>query len=299
MSTSDAISAVIVNYNAGEHLLACVRSLRVDGVAEVIVVDNASTDGSLAALAAGDPDTRIVHAGGNLGYGRAANRGAALAAHDLVLVLNPDVVVEPGTLKALTGALTLGAGTPGDRLGIVGPRIEMPDGRLYPSARTFPSLVDAIGHGFLGLVAPRNPWSRRYKLLDWDHAGFTTVDWVSGACLLARRQCYEQIGGFDEAYFMYLEDVDLCWRAWRAGWQVGYEPAARVAHVQGVSTDQRPYRMIVAHHESLWRFARRTTSGAKRVLLPVVGVGLAVRCALACGQRWQEGRRARKPGALR
>ena len=86
---------------------------------------------------------------------------------------------------------------------------------------------------------------------------------MSGACFLVRREAWDAVGGFDPSYFMYMEDVDLCWRLGRAGWGVGYEPAARVLHVQGVSTNRHPYRMLAAHHRSMWRFAWRTTTGAR------------------------------------
>ena len=179
-------------------------------------------------------------------------------------------------------------------LGIVGPRIEEPDGSLYPSARAFPAMGDAVGHAFLGLVAPRNRFTRRYRMLDVDPSVPRRVDWVSGACMLVRRRCFDQLGGFDEGYFMYGEDVDLCWRAWRAGWEVGYEPGATVVHVQGVSTDRAPYRMIAEHHRSLLRFWWRTTPGPRRVVLaPVVAAGLALRVVLAWAQRGLERARGR------
>jgi N-acetylglucosaminyl-diphospho-decaprenol L-rhamnosyltransferase len=274
------VDAVVVNYNAREELLECVQSLRAEGVSDITVVDNGSVDGSGASLAGADPEARLVETGANLGYGGGANRGLSQGQRELVLVCNADVVVRAGTLAALTTALDADAG-----LGLVGPRLINSDGTLYPSARTFPSLVDAIGHGFLGLVAPRNRFSRSYKMLDWDHAGRRGVDWVSGSCFLARRRALEDLGGFDESYFMYLEDVDLCWRLGRAGWRVAYEPSGCVLHVQGVSTDQHPYRMIVAHHESLLRFAWRTTTGWRRLLLPVVTLGLVVRALGASAQR--------------
>jgi N-acetylglucosaminyl-diphospho-decaprenol L-rhamnosyltransferase len=179
------------------------------------------------------------------------------------------------------------------RRAIVGPRIENPDGSLYPSARTFPSLGDALGHAALGLVAPRNRFTRRYRMLDWDHAAPAEVDWVSGACLLVRRSAFDELGGFDEAYFMYLEDVDLCWRAWRRGWRVAYEPGGRVVHAQGVSTDQHPYRMILAHHRSMLRFSVRSTRRWGRLALPVVAVGLVARTVLACLHRLAAGARGR------
>ena len=122
-------------------------------------------------------------------------------------------------------------------------------------------------------------------MLDWDHDQAIEAEWVSGACLLARRTAWEQLGGFDEAFFMYAEDVDLCWRAHRVGWKVVFEPAGRVVHTQGASTDLHPYRMIVEHQRSLLRFYRRTAAGARLALLPVVGAGLVVRAGFTCGQR--------------
>jgi N-acetylglucosaminyl-diphospho-decaprenol L-rhamnosyltransferase len=274
------IDAVVVNYNAREELLECVRSLRADGVADITVVDNGSMDGSGVSLAAADPEASFIETGANLGYGGAANRGMAQGDRELVLVCNADVVVRPGTLAALASALDANP-----RLGLVGPQLINPDGTVYPSARTFPSLVDAIGHGFLGLVAPRNRFSRSYRMLDWDHAGRREVDWVSGSCFVARRRALDELAGFDESYFMYMEDVDLCWRLADKGWRVAYEPSGCVLHVQGVSTNLHPYRMIAAHHRSMLRFAWRTTSGWRRLLLPVVAVGVVLRALGAFAQR--------------
>ncbi|MGH9150440.1 MAG: glycosyltransferase family 2 protein [Acidimicrobiales bacterium] len=273
------VSAVIVNYNARAHLLACVAALRSEGVDDVVVADNASADGSLAALATADPDAVLIATGANLGYGSAANRGAVAARGQYLLVGNSDLVVQPGAVAALRAALDAEPG-----LGIVGPRIENADGGLYPSARRFPSPVDAAGHALLGLVAPANPFTRRYRMLDWDHAASRPVDWVSGACFLARRRAWEAVGGFDPAYFMYAEDVDLCWRSHRAGWGVAYEPAAVVVHAQGVSAGGRPYRMIAAHHRSALRFAARSATGGQRALLPLVAAGLALRMGLAAAR---------------
>ncbi|HEX7275758.1 MAG TPA: glycosyltransferase family 2 protein, partial [Acidimicrobiales bacterium] len=256
-----------------------VRSLRADGVDDVVVVDNASSDGTEEALAAADPDARFLPTGSNLGFGTAANVGVANAGGPYVLILNPDTIVEPGTARALAAALD-----EDPRLAVVGPRIDNPDGSLYPSARRFPKLGDAAGHAFLGVVWKGNRFTRRYRMLDWDHAAAGPVDWVGGACMLVRRTAYEQVGGFDPAYFMYVEDVDLCWRLRKAGWTVGYQPAGRVVHTVGASSQLAPYRMILAHHRSLLRFANRTTTGPGRALLPAVAAGLAVRTLLACAQ---------------
>lgn len=280
-----AVSAVVVNYNAADHLVACVESLLEDGVEEVVVVDNASVDGSERVLVESGLAARFLPTGRNLGYGGGANVGIRATVGEMVLVCNPDLVVEPGLVATLSSALVADP-----RLAIVGPRILTPDGALYPSARTFPALGDAVGHAFLGVVAPGNRWSARYKMLGWDHSEASRVDWVSGACFLVRRQAMEELGGFDESYFMYSEDVDLCWRAWRAGWRVAYEPGATVRHVQGVSAERHPYRMIAEHHRSLMRFANRTTEGWRRALLPLVGIGLGLRTTLAWAQRAGSGR---------
>ena len=282
------VAAVVVNYKARDALVRCVQSLRSDGVGTVVVVDNDSGDGSGEALAATDPEAIFVATGANLGYGRGANRGVAAVATPYVLILNPDVEVEPGTVKALMGALERDPD-----LAAVGPRVEEPGGAVYPSGRPFPNLVVAAGHAFLGYAAPENRFTRAYKLLDWDRRSARYVDWISGSCLLVRRSAYEAVGGFDEAYFMYAEDVDLCWRWARAGWRVGVEPAGRVVHTGAVSTNQAPYRMILEHHRSLWRFARRSTAGSARALLPVVAAGLTLRTGLAWGQRALESARTR------
>jgi N-acetylglucosaminyl-diphospho-decaprenol L-rhamnosyltransferase len=271
-----AVAAVVVNYNAGSHLATCLQSLRQAGVAERIVVDNASTDDSRRLAAQADPDHRWIDSGRNLGYGQAANLGVAASAAPRLLVANPDLQLCPGALGALMARLDVEAD-----LGLVGPRVRNPDGTIYPSARTFPDLVDAVGHGLLGAVAPANRFTRRYRLLDWDHEEPARVDWVSGACFLVRRRAWEAVAGFDPRYFMYLEDVDLCWRLGELGWGIGFEPGAEVVHVQGVSARLRPYRMLVAHHRSMWRFAAQTTRGPRRLALPLIGAGLLARLGVA------------------
>jgi N-acetylglucosaminyl-diphospho-decaprenol L-rhamnosyltransferase len=274
------VAAVVVNYNAASHLGPCLASIRAEGVSAVVVVDNGSTDDS--SRIAASAGVRWVDTGSNLGYGAAANIGvsvAAGAAARYLLICNPDLELKGGALQHLLDRIESQPG-----IALVGPKVLNPDGSLYPSARTFPDLVDAIGHGMLGQIVPNNRFTRRYRLLDWDHAKWATVDWVSGACFLIRSEAWMSIGGFDPSYFMYMEDVDLCWRLHRRGWQVGYEPEAEVIHVQGVSANQHPYRMLAAHHRSLWRFASRTTKGAKRAALPIVATGLAGRFAVAAAR---------------
>ena len=287
------VSAAVVNYNAKPYLLECIASLRREAVAEVVVADNGSIDGSEAAVRAADPEVTYVQTGANLGYGTGVNRAVAGSSGEqpFLLCLNADARVEAGALAAMLAAFEARP-----EVGIVGPRIEDPDGTLYPSVRTFPKPADAVGHAVLGMVWGSNPFTRRYRMLDLDHDVAADVDWVSGSCFLIRRSCWDAIGGFDEGYFMYAEDVDLCWRARKAGWEVAFEPAARVVHVGGVSTDRHPYRMIAEHHRGLLRFAARTSSGLERLLLPLMAFGLVARTPVAWVHRALAGR-ARRAGA--
>jgi len=284
-------AAVVVNYEAGELLSACVRSLLADdpgpdgaGTPEVVVVDNGSTDGSIAALRAALPadlaEVRILTPGRNLGYAAAANVGIAATTAPVVAVCNPDLDVAPGT-----GAAMVARFDAEPDLAALGPRIENPDGSLYPSARRDPGIGDAIGHALFGIVAPRNRFTRRYRQLDLDPARPRDVDWVSGAMLYLRRRALTSVGGWDERYFMYMEDVDLCWRLRRLGWRVAYEPAGRATHVQGASTDRTPYRMIAEHHRSAFRFADRRWRGVHRLLLVPAAVFLAARAAVEMAAR--------------
>jgi N-acetylglucosaminyl-diphospho-decaprenol L-rhamnosyltransferase len=280
-------AAVVVNYESGGSLARCVGDLAASGLAEVVVVDNGSSDGSLATAVGSVPGLEVVDPGQNLGYGSAVNRGVAASSPglDLVLVCNPDLEVPAGAVDALVSALDADPGC-----ALVGPLIRTPEGDRYPSARHFPSMVDAAGHALLGIFAPDNRFSRNYRRTDLDVAPDTTVtvDWVSGACFLARRAAFEAVGGFDESYFMYAEDVDLCWRLGRAGLRVAYAPGAEVTHLQGMSTDHHPYRMILEHHRSLFRFAVRSSEGWRSALLPFVAVGIAVRTGLACLARLRQ-----------
>jgi N-acetylglucosaminyl-diphospho-decaprenol L-rhamnosyltransferase len=277
---NEDVSVVVVNYNTKEHLLACIDSLSGEGVGMVVVADNGSTDGSAQALAEHHPTAKWVPTGANLGYGTGANIGAALADGAYVLVTNPDVTFEPGAVTTMRRFL----GT-NPKVAIVGPRIVDAAGELYPSARRFPDMMEALGHGIVGQFWAGNPFSRRYRMTDWDHARRREVDWVSGSCFLARREAWDEVGGFDTTFFMYLEDVDLCRRLRDKGWSIAYEPAAQVTHIQGVSTDRHPYRMLFAHHVAMWRFAERTTAGWRRWLLPLVVVGLGVRLGMTMARR--------------
>ena len=280
------IGAVVVDHDSGPLLEGCVRSALANGAAPVVVVENGAAQSAAAALSGlleelPAPPVRIVRPGRNVGFGAGVNRGlAALAgespAPDYVLVSNPDVVLHPGALPALHGALKSHPAW-----AVVGPRLFTESGSVYPSVRRFPSYVDAAGHALLAVFTPDNPFTRRYNPGTPEGEVVTDAGWISGSCFLARRTALEELGGFDEAYFMYAEDMDLCWRAHQAGWGVGFAGTAAATHVQGVSTARHPYRMMVAHHRSALRFTVRTTRGWRRAIVPLAVVVLGLRMAMA------------------
>jgi N-acetylglucosaminyl-diphospho-decaprenol L-rhamnosyltransferase len=280
------IAAVVVDHDAGPLLAQCVRSLLSDDAERVVVVENGapkSVRTALASLTTEHPraDVVVVRPDRNLGYGAGVNRGLAVLAGmpsppPWVLVCNADLRLHPGALSTLRRTLE-----ERPAWAMVGPRIFNQDGTVYPSARRFPDFADAAGHALIALFKPDNRFTKRYNPGVPEGDGVAEADWISGSCFLARRDALEQLGGFDEAYFMYAEDMDLCWRAHHAGWGVGFAGAASITHVQGVSTARHPYRMMLAHHRSALRFTVRTTSGWRRVAIPLAAAVLGLRVVMA------------------
>jgi N-acetylglucosaminyl-diphospho-decaprenol L-rhamnosyltransferase len=206
----------------------------------------------------------------NVGFGQAANAGVATTDAGVVVLANADTRFPAGAAKAMRDFLVARP-----EVGALGPLVRYPDGRLQLSARAFPSIGTAIGHALLGFVKPDNRWTRAYRLTDWDHCTERVVDWVSGCCIALRRGAFDAVGGFDPGYFMFVEDVDLCYRLKQAGWLVVFSPVAEVVHDIGGSVSRRRFRMIVEHARSLDRFfTRRYAVGARRLLTPLIRLGL-------------------------
>lgn len=269
MTEPATVAAVVVNHNTREDLLACLASLALAGADAAVVVDSGSTDGSLDAVAGAYPDVRRLGLR-NVGFGQAANAGVALTNTAFVVIANADTRFSPGSVRALAEWM---AARPS--VGAAGPTVRFPDGRLQMSARAFPSITQAIGHAVLGLWRPDNRWTRAYRLTDWDHASERDVDWLSGCCLAVRRAAFDEIGGFDKAYFMFVEDVDLCARLQQAGWRVVFTPVTEVVHAIGGAVSRQRFRMVVEHARSLDRFfGRRYATGARRALRPLIRLGL-------------------------
>jgi N-acetylglucosaminyl-diphospho-decaprenol L-rhamnosyltransferase len=279
MEGSD-LAVVVVNHNSGDFLPRCVASVygaAGDLALEIVVVDNASRDGSVQRVVAEHPAVRIMENPVNRGFAAAANQGIRETAAPFALLLNPDAEITGGTLAAL---LKVAGERP--RAGAIGLLVRNPDGTVQPSARRVPGLLESMGHAFLGPVLPNNPFSRSYTMAGWDRSTEREVEWISGSAMLLRREAVEEVGGFDEGYFMYVEDVDLCTRMRRVGWTVLFSPEVEVVHEVGVSSRHMPKRMATEHSRSIYRyFDRHVARGPLILLKPLVRLALWLRARLA------------------
>jgi N-acetylglucosaminyl-diphospho-decaprenol L-rhamnosyltransferase len=261
---------VVVDYHADQVLVECVDSLLANGVGEIVVVENGEVGSVPSSLL--ERGVVLVSPGVNLGYGRGANRGVAFVRPTrYVLVSNPDVVVHEGAVAALVDFLETHPA-----VALVGPTILRPDGTVYPSKRVFPNVWLAGLHAMLAPLWPGNPATARYRSTRSDG----DVDWVSGACFLVRRSAFELVGGFDERYFMFAEEMALCWQLREHGFEVAATGNATVTHLEGVSRARAPRAMLVAHHRSALRFEVQTARGWRRVLVPLAALVLSLRLAL-------------------
>ncbi|MHA3700975.1 glycosyltransferase family 2 protein [Jatrophihabitans sp. YIM 134969] len=277
---SPAVAVVVVTYFPGHEIDDLLDSLA-DAVSEpyeVVLADNGSTDGSVE-RAATRPGVTLLPTGGNLGYGRAANLGVAATTADHVVIANQDLTWGPGSLDTLLAA----ARRRPDAVSL-GPRIQTAAGVVYPSARDLPDLTTGAGHALFGWWWPGNPWTRRYRR-EREGLHEREAGWLSGSCLLVRRDAFDAVGGFDPRYFMYFEDVDLGERLGHLGVNL-YVPDAVVTHVGGTATGRDPRRMARAHHDSAWLYIQQRYPGPwRRPLRALLHAGLYARAVLAVRSR--------------
>jgi GT2 family glycosyltransferase len=278
------VSVCIVTWNVAADLRACLQSLRAQEgspAAEVIVVDNASTDDTVHMLEHEFPEVITIRNAGNRGFAAATNQALERARGRYLMMLNPDTVVPADALGRI---VEVADDSP--QAGIVAPRLVYPDGSLQYSCRRFPTITAAIFRNtLLGSLFPRARAAADYVMADWDHATVREVDWASGAAIAIRRQLYEQIGPLDEGFRWGSEDVDYCLRARQAGWGVLYTPEPVIVHAVGRSSDQAVVRSIITAHHSMYRlyskhFARNPLS---RLL---VWIGIWLRASLLITTWW-------------
>lgn len=240
---------------------------------EIIVIDNDSQDGSVELLKSNFPEVELIDNPRNRGFSFACNQGIRRSSGRYVLLLNPDTTFPETGLKKLIDFFD---STP--EVGVCGPKMVDARGNLLYSCRSFPSFLTSISssQSVLEHLFPQNPLSRRYLLKDLNHSQIQEVDWVSGSCLLARRKMLDQIGFLDEKYFIYAEDVDLCYRARKAGWRVIYFPEVTFVHQVGQSTSQDRLKSQLQHHKSMWIFFKKHFH-ANILLKSIVFLGILTR----------------------
>ena len=245
-----ALDVAIVSYRCRDLLRACLASL--DEHAPVcpmstFVVDNASADGTAAMVAREFPHVSLIESETNRGFAAGTNVAIGHGSAPYVLVLNPDTEVRAETLDRLVQLME-------DQpdIGVSGCRLELADGTFdHASRRSFPTLVGALGHFTgIGRVCRSGPLAQ-YRAPDVERG---PVDAVNGAFMLIRRRALEQVGLFDEAYWMYMEDLDLCYRLKQAGWATWYEPSVSALHLKGGSARRRSTSLVLAFHAGMWRF---------------------------------------------
>ena len=260
------IAVVIVNYNTREYLRECLASVQLETPSEVVVVDNASSDGSADMVRTNFPAVTLHDNMWNVGYGAAANQGIASCTSEYVLLLNSDTRVSNGALQALSGYLDQHR-----TVAIVGPRLVNSNGSLQPSCYPFPgTLTWFLHYEILGQLLRRVPILGNHQQRTFPHTHPQAVPWVMGAALAIRREAFDAVGGFDESYFMYCEETDLCYRLKSAGWQVHFAPVANIAHVGEGSTRQHRTEMAVQQVASKLLFYRRHYSKLRFTVLALM-----------------------------
>ena len=252
------VRAIVVTYESEDTIKDCLDSLiseRDYGVTtEIVVVDNSSTDGTRKIIEVQYPDVNLIKSDRNIGYGSACNLGARWAKTDYLLFLNPDIIIHGGAIQRMVRFLDKNRD-----VAIVGGWLEDERGIPNYSFRRYPTLALSLFHR----ESPLRVLLNRFGI----SGGYIThleppdkpieVDWVLGAVLMIRREVFEKLGGFDERFFLYQEDVDLCYRAKSAGWGVYHLPDVRILHYFEHSTRKRPYLRLLMKHRSLYRFLKK------------------------------------------
>jgi hypothetical protein len=281
------LSVIIVSWNTAGLTVECVRTVErawqtVRG--ECLVIDNGSSPEDFKRLSDALPGDQLIRNETNRGFAAAVNQGLRRSRGRHVMLLNSDAFVAAGTLQHLVEFLDANP-----RVGAVGPQVLHPDGSVQGSARGFPNALSAFfgRQALLTRYFPSNPLSRRnLPALGHTLSVPMAVDWVSGACLMMRREAVEDVGYLDERFFMYWEDADLCWRMRQRGWEVIYDPRVRVVHLVGASSDGALLRCTVEFHRSAYRLYRKyVTRRTAHPLNLVAAAGLTARALVLMSTR--------------
>ncbi len=251
--TPPGLSVIILSWNVRDLLRACLASLPLaDPQVEIIVAEAASGDGSAEMVRAEFPSVKLIASAENLGYTRGNNLGLRAARGRYLLVLNPDTEIVGDALAQMLAYMDAHP-----KVGLLGPQMLYPDGTIQSTRRRFPMLATSFFEStWLQPLAPRSLLDHYYAR-DLADDAVAEVDWVVGAALLVRREAYEQVGGLDEGFFMYSEELDWCRRMKAAGWQVVSFPPARLVHHEAKSSAQVPAATHIRFNTSKVRYYRK------------------------------------------
>ena len=251
------ISVVIVTHNCETFIKQCIGSLLFSGShpdMEIIAVDNASGDKTVELLRTDFPNIKVIQNTKNLGFTKANNLGIKEAKGRYVFILNTDTEFLGGSLEEMIRFLDRNPGC-----GILGPKLLDNDGKIQLSCRAFPSYSAAFfnRYSLLTMIFPRSKYADIYLKANCSHDTIQQVDWVSGAAMVIRKECFLDIGNFDEEFFMYCEDIDICKRAKDKGWKVFYYPRLYFTHFIGGTLKRTSFSSILWHHQSIWHYYKK------------------------------------------
>lgn len=276
------VSIIIVNYNTRQLTLDCLASVYESLTSfqyEIIVVDNASRDGSVEAIRGGYPDVRLIANRDNTGFAVANNQGMDIAKGRYILLLNSDTVVQTDTLEVMIGFM--------DRhpeMGASGCKVILPDGSLDKACkRGFPTPSASFYYAFgISRMFPDRPKFNQYQLGHLSTDDEYPVDCLVGAFMLVRREAIDQVGGLDETFFMYGEDIDWCYRIKEAGWGIYYYPRTYIVHYKGASARRKPMKIIYEFHRAMWVFHRKHYAKRYGILTnTAVWLGISLKFSLS------------------
>ncbi|MDU2243550.1 MAG: glycosyltransferase family 2 protein [Paenibacillus sp.] len=251
------LSVIIVSYNTSPLTLDCLRSVYESETVysyEVIVVDNASKDDSVAAIREEFPQVRVIVNKENTGFAKANNQAMEVALGRYVLLLNSDTVVQPDTFQTMIAYME-----EYPEVGASGCKVILPDGSLDKACRRgFPTPSASFYYAFgFSKLFPNSPRFNQYHLSYLDPNETYPIDCLIGAFMLVRQETIREVGGLDETFFMYGEDIDWCYRIKEAGWSIHYHPATYIVHYKGASSRRKPVKIIYEFHRAMWVFHRK------------------------------------------
>ena len=273
------LSIIIVNYHHSHILGDCLESVyrTIEKIQfEIILVDNSSTDGGLESILKNYPVIRFIKNSENAGFARANNQGAKIASGDFLLFINPDTIVIEDAIESMLDYIRSDSS-----IGILGPKVLNSDQTVQYSCRKFPTIWSGLfnRYSLATRLFPNNRYSRDYLMLDYDHNSIRSVDWVSGCCMMMSKSTFKKANGFDENYFLFIEDVDLCQVIKKKGLRVVYFPNAKIFHKISSSNTRSTSRVIIKRHQGMIYYNQKY-SETNLIIQHMINSIIMARCLL-------------------